>query len=265
MGEASGPQPDHAGSTPAGHSRGSANGRPAVFEAAYEGSIPSPRTLRDVACLRGGKRFRGFGSLPTPRAGPAPRYANPAKRLGLNPSECGFDSHPGYWTGKRHGSVGNWTTILAQNEKCCGFDSRLSHWFRRVRKPAKRPSSNLGDRLRVRLPPLRLEHASAGHWRAQVAVTHPPPGNAGSGTDSAEEAELVAARRTHGPFVYRFRTPASHAGKRGSIPLRATDSDRVVELADTQLSEGCAPRGHGSSILPLVTCLAGGQVSGRPS
>src|SRR5262249_6405715 len=34
-----------AGSTPAGHSRGSANGRPASFEVACEGSTPSPRTL----------------------------------------------------------------------------------------------------------------------------------------------------------------------------------------------------------------------------
>jgi hypothetical protein len=32
------------GSTLAGHSRGSANGRPSVFEAGYEGSSPSPRT-----------------------------------------------------------------------------------------------------------------------------------------------------------------------------------------------------------------------------
>ena len=35
-----------------------------------------------------------------------------------------------------------------------------------VRKPAKRPSSNLGD-LRVRLPPAPLEqHATIGHWQA---------------------------------------------------------------------------------------------------
>src|SRR5260370_39184008 len=40
-----------------------------------------------------------------------------------------------------------------------------------VRKPAKRPSSNLGDRLWVQLPP--VSHVSAGHWRAQAAVTRP--------------------------------------------------------------------------------------------
>ncbi len=44
-----------------------------------------------------------------------------------------------------------------------------------VRKPVKRRSSNLRDRLWVRFPPVLLEqHASAGHWRAHVAVTHTP-------------------------------------------------------------------------------------------
>jgi hypothetical protein len=42
-------QTGKAGSIPAGHSRGSANGRPAVFEAAHEGSTPSPRTLQSGA------------------------------------------------------------------------------------------------------------------------------------------------------------------------------------------------------------------------
>ena len=49
-----------------------------------------------------------------------------------------------------------------------------------VRKTAKRPSSNLGDRLWVRFPPVLLSHASAGHWRALVAVTHPRSRCAGS-------------------------------------------------------------------------------------
>ncbi len=45
-----------------------------------------------------------------------------------------------------------------------------------VRKLAKRRSSNLRDCLWVQLPPVLLEqqHASAGHWRAHVAVTHTP-------------------------------------------------------------------------------------------
>lgn len=37
-------QTGEVGPTPTGHSRGSANGRPAVFEAASEGPTPSPRT-----------------------------------------------------------------------------------------------------------------------------------------------------------------------------------------------------------------------------
>ena len=50
-----------------------------------------------------------------------------------------------------------------------------------VRKPVKRRSSNLRDRLWVRLPPVLLQqHASVGHWQAQVAVTHPLSSFAGS-------------------------------------------------------------------------------------
>ena len=50
-----------------------------------------------------------------------------------------------------------------------------------VRKPVKRRSSNLRDRLWVRLPPVLLDqHASAGHGRAQLPVKQPPPGCAGS-------------------------------------------------------------------------------------
>ncbi len=41
--KAPGFQPGEAGSTPAGHSWGSANGRPPAFEAGCEGSNPSPR------------------------------------------------------------------------------------------------------------------------------------------------------------------------------------------------------------------------------
>ncbi len=37
-----------------------------------------------------------------------PRYANSAKRFGLNPSVCGFDSRSGH-----NGSVGNRQTTLA--------------------------------------------------------------------------------------------------------------------------------------------------------
>src|SRR5262249_31116809 len=48
-----------AGSIPAGHSRGSSNGRTAVFEAENEGSIPSPRTSGNFARLRKRNLLRG--------------------------------------------------------------------------------------------------------------------------------------------------------------------------------------------------------------
>ena len=35
-------------------------------------------------------------------------------------------------------------------------------------------------------------------------------------------AGSIPATRTNAPFVYRFRTPPFHGGKRGSIPLRCT-------------------------------------------
>ena len=42
--KAPGFQPGEAGSTPAGHSWGSVNGKPPAFEAGNEGSSPSPQT-----------------------------------------------------------------------------------------------------------------------------------------------------------------------------------------------------------------------------
>jgi hypothetical protein len=51
-----------------------------------------------------------------------------------------------------------------------------------VRNPEKRRSSNLHECLWVRLPPVLLTTPCVGneHWRAQVAVTHPPKGCGGS-------------------------------------------------------------------------------------
>jgi hypothetical protein len=54
----------------------------------------------------------------------------------------------------------------------------------------------------------------------------------------------------NGSFVYRPRTPASHAGRAGSIPARATDAGQVVESADTQVSEACARQGLGVQVSP---------------
>ena len=52
-----------------------------------------------------------------------------------------------------------------------------------VRKPGKRRSSELRDRLWVRLPPVLLiwfQIVSVGHWQASVPVKHLPSGTAGS-------------------------------------------------------------------------------------
>jgi hypothetical protein len=50
-----------------------------------------------------------------------------------------------------------------------------------VRKLVKRRSSNLRDRLWVRLPPVLLKQlASVGYWQAPVAVTHSLSSFAGS-------------------------------------------------------------------------------------
>ena len=47
---------------------------------------------------------------------------------------------------------------------------------------------------------------------------------------------------------------ATQAGNAGSIPARVTDKNgQVVQLVDTRRSERRAPRGLGSSTLPLVT------------
>ena len=65
-----------------------------------------------------------------------------------------------------------------------------------VRKLEKRRSSDLRDCLWVRLPLMLLEltHASAGHWRAQVAVTHPL---------RLCRFDSCPMHFLYGPFVYR--------------------------------------------------------------
>ena len=53
-----------------------------------------------------------------------------------------------------------------------------------------------------------------------------------------------------GPLVYRHRTPASHAGKMGSIPMRVTQNRPGGGTEDTQRSERCAHRGVGVRLSP---------------
>ena len=73
------------------------------------------------------------------------------------------------------------------------------------------------------------------------------------------------SRPRNGPFVYRFRTPAPHAGKAGSIPARVTDNSQVVELVYTRRSERRAlaawefdsPLGHCERTSQVSQCSAG--------
>ena len=99
-----------------------------------------------------------------------------AERLGLNPSVC-RTSTPALGTSGIHTSS---QSSPECSPPCHGGDRGFkSHRGRlqqlgTVRQPAERPSSNLGDCGFDSLPCYLKHHASAGHWRAQVAVTHPP-------------------------------------------------------------------------------------------
>ena len=128
-----------------------------------------------------------------------------------------------------------------------------------VRKQAKRRSSNLRESF-VGSTPTRVTetpHASVGHWQAQVAVTHPPSGFAGS----------TPARRNRirfGPFVYRYRTRAPQAREAGSIPARvALAKWRNWKTHDAQ---NVGPsQGMGVRISPWSLFDAGGPVPSEAS
>ena len=149
-GQARASQVRQAGSTPAGRSRESANGRLPDFESGGGGSNPPSRTPGQLLLVvtprseRGGRWFDSsprnsvqalteairpdegpvlktggglgplVGSSPTASASKGPGTPT-AERPGLNPGACGFDSHPGYWVmdASVSGSVGNGQTTLA--------------------------------------------------------------------------------------------------------------------------------------------------------
>ncbi len=121
-------QTGQAGSIPAGHSRGSANGRPAVFEAAHEGSTPSPRNLRCLRFAHGTKRARNV---------------NQDAWLGRQSADHPRLKRGMLWVQLPPGPL---LAFCARKHRANVKRKRYST----VRKPAKRPSSNLGDRLWVR-------------------------------------------------------------------------------------------------------------------
>lgn len=65
----------------------------------------------------------------------------------------------------------------------CGFNSHPCHWNQGEREAKREMREGRCSRclpLVTRLASLFPEFVSVGHWQAQVAVTHPPSGNAGS-------------------------------------------------------------------------------------
>ena len=127
-------QTGQAGSTPAGCSRGSANGRLSGLEPDHGGSNPPPRIGNDrfeyfpipdgpgqlllVVTPRPERGGRWFDSSPRNSRRTPARVRQPAERPGLKPGDCGFESHPGHSVGSSHGSVGNRQTTLVQTERC---------------------------------------------------------------------------------------------------------------------------------------------------
>ena len=116
-----------------------------------------------------------------------------------------------------------------------GVLATLSRWRPRVQIP----SGTLGKTVRyanrksgevqtfvslwVQLPSVPLkQQASAGHWRAQVAVTHPPSGTGGS----------TPSRRT------RSRTARSSSGS-GNRPLKPATRVRLPHGSLVDLAKWC--------------------------
>ena len=128
-----------------------------------------------------------------------------------------------------------------------GFKSRRGRWHSTVRKPAKRRSSNLRDfvgstptRATVRVVFLTAACkpvvAKEVRWKTRGSIPSQPTGF------------------LNGPFVYRHRTPASHAGKAGSTPARVTaQHGQVVEFGRHATLRRSCPQGRASSTLALAT------------
>lgn len=102
-----------------------------------------------------------------------------------------------------------------------GFKSHRGRLHGAVRKLAKRRSSNLRECLWVRLPPVLLDekHASAGHWRAPVVVTHPLSSFAGS-TPARRTNWSAESKRNLGSDDWQAKQQRSNTRTNdGSLPL----------------------------------------------
>ena len=103
-------------------------------------------------------------------------------------------------SGTLDGTVRKLAKRRSSNLRVCGFDSRLCH------------SIGLCSSWR----PVKPLSQNKRGGRREVQFLHDP---------------------LQGPFVYRFRTPASQAGKAGSIPARVTDMAKWWNWQNTRRSE----------------------------
>jgi hypothetical protein len=152
-----------------------------------------------------------------------------------------------------------------------GFKSRRGRFLKSARYANwKSGEAQTFVILRVRLPPLPLE-ACVGWALACPSGCNPPAsGSAGSGTEPAEEAGLVAARRTEArksarssigsgqqPLTLQRRVQFPH----GSFGT----TDQVVQLVDTRRSERRACSGLGVRLSPWsfdIRCRRGWRPTG---
>ena len=102
----------------------------------------------------------------------------------------------------------------------------------RYANPAERRSSNLRGCGFDSLPCYLKQHASAGHWRAQVAVTHPPSGCGGS-TPSRRTDNMARSSSGQGCETLILATWVRFPY--GS--LTTIQHSQVAELVDTRRSE----------------------------
>ena len=132
-----------------------------------------------------------------------------------------------------------------------------------VRKPEKRRSSNLRDRLWVRFPPVLLkQHASAGHRRASVVVTHPSSGCGGS-TPSRRTDNLALARCDDG-----FAARLSILPARVRFPSASLENESDTAKwrnQQTRDAQNVVPRaGVGVQLSPWLLDVNRLQVGRRP-
>ena len=113
----------------------------------------------------------------------------------------------------------------------------LSRWRSWVRIPPVLPGIHRGR------SPDRATRASAGHWRAQVAVTHPPSGTGGS----------TPSRRTRSRLVRLTVQDISLSSCKCRVRFPHESFARPSGAIGRHTALRTPAFGHGSSNLPLVT------------